>query len=311
MWKQSVNEYFEFTRKERRGIIYIILLIIAVSLSPFIYSLFYREHISETNAFKAEIAALKIDSGTKKAYANYAQNEYYNDYTPYKKRVTAKAESFQFDPNTATITDWIRLGVREKIAQNIQKYISKGGKYYRPEDLKKIWGIPKADVDRLMPYVKIESITASYPKYDRVAYSPTYKPRTISPVDINNADSSAFIALPGIGSRLSQRIISFRDRLGGFHSIDQVGETYLLPDSTFQKIKPFLKLENPSIKKININLATIDEMKAQPYIRYQVANSIFNYRGQHGDFKSIEDVKKIMIITNEMFDKMAPYLTIK
>ncbi|MEO6820281.1 MAG: helix-hairpin-helix domain-containing protein [Ginsengibacter sp.] len=311
MWKQFINEYFVFTRKERRGIIFIILLIVTVSIFPFIYSYFYHEKITSPNKFKEEIAALKIDSAKAKTYGKYVQNEYYNDYTPYKKRETIKAVSFQFDPNTATIEEWVKLGIREKIAQNIQKYISKGGKFYKPEDLKKIWGIPKQDVDRLIPFVTIAAIPKNYPKFEKSAYADNYKPRVISIVNINSGDTAAFISLPGIGSKLSQRIISFRDKLGGFHSVDQVAETYLLPDSTFQKIRPYLTLDNANVKKININLATIDEMKIHPYIRYQVANAIFNYRNQHGNFNSIEEVKKIMIITDDIFDKMAPYLAVK
>jgi competence protein ComEA len=73
--------------------------------------------------------------------------------------------------------------------------------------------------------------------------------------------------LPGIGSKLSQRIIAFRNKLGGFYSVEQVGETYRLPDSTFQKIKPKLILGNNNVKQININAASIDEMKAHPYLR--------------------------------------------
>ena len=311
MWKQFINEYFVFTRKERRGIIYTVILIAALSVFPFIYSYFHKEDSVFLNDFQKEIASLRIDSGKSKSYGKYAENEYYNDYTPRKEIVARKIESFQFDPNTATVNEWMRLGIREKIAQNIQKYISKGGKFYKPEDLKKIWGIPKTDVDRLIPYIRIESIINNYPKYEKVDYAKNYTPRTISSVEINTGDTSAFIALPGIGSRLSQRIIAFRKSLGGFHSIDQIAETYLLPDSTFQKIRPFLKSENITVKKININIATIDEMKSHPYIRYQLANAIFNYRIQHGNFNSIEGVKKIMIITDEIFDKMAPYLALE
>jgi competence ComEA-like helix-hairpin-helix protein len=128
---------------------------------------------------------------------------------------------------------------------------------------------------------------------------------------VNLADTFAFIALPGIGSKLSKRIISFRDKLGGFYSVEQVGETYLLPDSTFQKIKPYLFVSNSSLKRININTASVDEMKAHPYIKYNMANAIFQYRQQHGNYISVEQIKKILIITDEIYQKAAPYLSVK
>jgi competence ComEA-like helix-hairpin-helix protein len=90
-----------------------------------------------------------------------------------------------------------------------------------------------------------------------------------------------------------------------------VGETYLLPDSTFQKIKPYLFVSNSSLKRININTASVDEMKAHPYIKYNMANAIFQYRQQHGNYISVEQIKKILIITDEIYQKAAPYLSVK
>jgi competence ComEA-like helix-hairpin-helix protein len=129
-------------------------------------------------------------------------------------------------------------------------------------------------------------------------------------VDINTADTSAFIALPGIGNKLALRIVNFRDKLGGFYSIDQIGETYGLPDSVFRKIKPFLKFETNLVKKFNINTATKDEMKSHPYIKWNLANAIVEYRNQHGNFSSLEDLKKVSLITTEVFDKIKFYLAL-
>ncbi|MEO6219727.1 MAG: helix-hairpin-helix domain-containing protein, partial [Ginsengibacter sp.] len=123
-------------------------------------------------------------------------------------------------------------------------------------------------------------------------------------------DTSDYVSLPGIGSKLSQRIIAFRDKLGGFYSINQVGETYLLPDSTFQTIKKYLTIGNSPVKKININSASIDEMRSHPYLRYNLANAIFQYRQQHGNFNSSEGIKKIMVISDEIFIKVSPYLSV-
>ncbi len=130
-------------------------------------------------------------------------------------------------------------------------------------------------------------------------------------IEINTSDTSDFISLPGIGSKLAWRIVNFRDKLGGFYSINQIAETYGLPDSTFQKIKPYLKLTEPNVKKININTATVDELKVHPYIRYQLARPIVAYREEHGQFSKPEDLKKIMIVTDDVFLKMAPYLQVQ
>ena len=117
--------------------------------------------------------------------------------------------------------------------------------------------------------------------------------------------------MPGIGSKLAQRIIVFREKLGGFYKIDQIAETFGLADSTFQKIKPRLTINDKTIKQFNINTATIDEMKLHPYLRYNIANAIVQYRTQHGNFNNIADVKNIMIIDELLFNKISPYITIQ
>jgi competence ComEA-like helix-hairpin-helix protein len=146
---------------------------------------------------------------------------------------------------------------------------------------------------------------------DRLFPEQRYVRKPPSPIDINTADTTAFIALPGIGSRLAGRIIHFREKLGGFYSIEQISEVYGLADSVFQKIKPFLRYSTSDIKRININTASLEELKAHPYIRYTIGNSIVNYRAQHGAFTNIEDLRKIVTITNDVFEKIISYLTLE
>ena len=308
---QLINSYFSFTKKERKGIAFLIIIIFILIGLPFLFENLKKEEVVNSDEFQKEIAGLRIDSSVKRS-----ADDNYSSYTPsYKKSpVTNKSVVFYFDPNTASVNDWVRLGIREKTANTIQKYISKGGKFYKPDDIKKIWGLSEKDAERLIPYVEIKSIPKkfSYSEQNQTEVKTTFiKKDFVEKVDINSADTSQYISLPGIGSKLSKRIIAFREKLGGFYSIDQVGETYLLPDSTFQKIKKYLFLNSKAIKKININLASVDEMKTHPYIRYNIANAIFQYRQQHGNFNSVEEIKKIMTVTDEVYNKAAPYLTIE
>ena len=119
-----------------------------------------------------------------------------------------------------------------------------------------------------------------------------------------------FVSLPGIGEKLGTRIITFRDKLGGFHSVEQVAETYGLPDSTYQKIQTLLLVQETNIKKIPINQCSKDELKMHPYIKWKIANAIVEYRNQHGPFESLEDLKKIILLDHETFLKIQPYLIV-
>ncbi len=139
--------------------------------------------------------------------------------------------------------------------------------------------------------------------YGKPAYSPSI-------IDINTADTTALISLPGIGSKLSQRILVFWDKLGGFYKVDQIGETFGLRDSVFQLIKSRFIISNAPVHQLNINTATLDELKAHPYLRYAIANAIVKYRTQHGNYAAVAEIKKIMLATDEVYGKVAPYLKV-
>jgi competence protein ComEA len=316
--KNHKPEYLFFTRKERIGMIALVLLLMFYPTIPILYSIFYMPKTADHAAFEKEIAQLNVqepDSSLDYSKRNYDDGGYLH-YQPSEKNYygkPARGELFYFDPNTLSVDGWKKLGIREKTANTIQNYISKGGRFYKPEDIGKIWGLHEDEVKRLLPYVRIEEKPASgYNKYPDRGKSKTFeKPTyTITPCDVNTSDTAAFIALPGIGSKLAARIVSFREKLGGFYKIDQLAETYGLPDSTFQKIKSRLVIGNSSVKKLNINTATVDELKTHPYLRYNIANAIVQYRLQHGSFSSVGDLKKIMLVTEEIYNKAAPYLAI-
>jgi competence ComEA-like helix-hairpin-helix protein len=314
MWQQFLKDYFSFTKKERRGIIVIVAVILLLIILPFFFPYFIKKEETDTSQFTKEIAQLRLDTSSKKRNVDKIDDGYYNDYTPSPGKYISKQEVFFFDPNTASIADWIRLGVKPRTAETIQKYIAKGGKFYKPEDIKKIYGISQKDVERLIPYVSIKEVKKEYTSYEQKEYTDkkSFSKNSVNQkTDINEADTSAFIALPGIGSKLAKRIISYREKLGGFYSVDQISETYFLPDSTFQKIKPHLIADSKAIKKININLATAEEMKSHPYIKYNIANAIFQYRRQHGNYNSVEEIRKIMTVTDDFYEKVFPYLSVE
>jgi competence protein ComEA len=127
-------------------------------------------------------------------------------------------------------------------------------------------------------------------------------------IDINLADSAALERLPAIGEKLSSRIIRYRDRLGGFLSMEQLEEVYGLQDSTLAVVLPFLRI-NPSFvpRKININRASLDEMARHPYLGYPLAKLLMAYRQQHGTFISADAVKRAVFSEAGKIEKFLPY----
>jgi len=319
-WTQFVKDYLNFTRRERIAVIIISGLMVIVILYPEIATKFSLKKKTEADTtWFATVRALEQkvpDSFSRDRYTNDEGYAYQYDRTKssHYENKEIKGELFYFDPNKISAAEWKKLGLRDKTVQTIQNYLNKGGKFKKPEDLQRVYGLHQNEYERLSPYIKIESVFEEKKSGTFVSTNESRTEKTYSSgykiIDINMADTTAFIALPGIGSKLASRIVSFRDKLGGFYSVEQIKETYGLPDSTFQKIKQYLKIENQSVKKININTATVDELKAHPYIKYALANPIVAYRNEHGLFLKVEDIKKVMAVTEDIYKKVEPYLTL-
>lgn len=192
--------------------------------------------------------------------------------------------------------------------------MSKGGKFRKPEDLQRVYGLFPDEYERLRPYIRIAEATpvpfSAWTNEKRDFEKPAKAPGEIRRliVEINTADTSALIALPGIGSKLAQRIISFREKLGGFYAVKQVSETFGLADSVFRKIEPLLRLEVKTLRKININTATAEELKVHPYLKWNVINALLAYRKEHGLFRKTDELKQVMAVTDEIYGRIAPYL---
>lgn len=301
--RKFITEYLAFSRKERTAIISFLVIILILYLIPIAHS-----YYSPPVAYQADSGFVAPEA--EMAPAGYEKERELFTSSGAPNVLDNKGELFHFDPNQATAPDWLRLGLSEKTALTIDRYRKKGGRFYRKEDLQRIWGLPPGFYERVKDHIVIPPRQGSgYTAYERTEYVPKEKVKRVT--NINAADSSAFEALPGIGAKLSARIVGFRKKLGGFYSVDQVGETYGIPDSTFQKIRPLLNVDPSLIQKININTATKDELRTHPYIRWNLANAIIAYRTQHGTFQSVEDLRKIAVIDEKTYEKVYRYLRVE
>lgn len=315
---QKISGYLQFTRKDRIALLVIALILLTAYLLPTIV----ENRVSPTpppadTAWMTAIHELEKPIPSAKRNGYKRQEEYKTGENEARDRTAdgynneREAQLFSFDPNTLNKTGWEQLGLREKTIGTIQKYLAKGGRFHKPEDLKKIYGLSPADYDRLAPYIMLakKEATSMPGEQASVAGQIPFRSRVITPVEINTADSAAWESLPGIGPALAMRILRFREKLGGFHSTAQIKEIYGLADSTFERIKPYLLHTTGSlVKKININTATYDLLKSHPYIGHVIARVIVSYRNEHGNYAAIDDLKKINIIDAAVYTKLAPYV---
>ncbi|MBK6901376.1 MAG: helix-hairpin-helix domain-containing protein [Saprospirales bacterium] len=215
---------------------------------------------------------------------------------------------FFFDPNEADVPTLILLGIPEKTAETIERYRQKGGKFRKKEDFSKIYSLAEADYLRLEPFIRIAAASPpSYPDKERVSYQPA-KTISTAPIDINSATQEEWQTLRGIGPGFAGRIVKFREKLGGFSSVAQVGETFGLPDSVFRKIEPQL-LHSPVYRFLQVNTATEEELAAHPYLSDRQARTLVLFRNNHGPFAGQEDFARIRAIPDSTLQKLIPYIS--
>jgi competence protein ComEA len=237
IWK----DYFTFSKKERNAVfILMIILSIIIVLPLFV---------------PAKKLDIKIDTKLQQQLDSLQQtnSQYKNNYVdsvPLSDTINQKNTSvklFQFDPNTLDEQGFKQLGLSDKVIHTIINYRNKGGYFKTPQDIKKIYGLSNADAERLIPYIKIAS-AGKNDNYKNDVKQNENKPAASNanyyhPININTATAEEWKTLPGIGDVIANRIVKFRNSMGGFKSVDDVKKTYGLSDSTFNLIRQYLILK--------------------------------------------------------------------
>ena len=213
---------------------------------------------------------------------------------------------YSFDPNTASIKEFEELGFSGKVAGRISKYRAKGGVFKIKSDLLRVYGMDSALYHTLFNYISLpEKSHREFPNTARV-----YE-KEVSKFDLNQADSSELKKIYGIGDRLALRIISYRQKLGGFINTGQLKEVYGLDSTVVKRILERSYIIQSFIpEKLNINVASDRELSAHPYISMVIAKAIVTYRFQHGNFAAVEDIRNLHSLKKEEADKIIPYISV-
>lgn len=297
--RKLLNAYFDFSKREFNGLIVLIVLTLLISTIPYIYKYVNPE---PDNSLIEQLEIKRLSSQIKKTTAFRK--------TELKRSVKNDVQHslFLFDPNTVDIDDWQRLGLSFKQSTAILKYLEKGGRFRKVEDLQKMYTITEKMYAKLYPYVRIESENEIKPVKSFNNRTEYVVPKG-KIIEINGADSIALIQIKGIGASFAKRIMKYRGRVGGFYKKEQLLEVFGLDSAKFDEIKNQISVNTSDLKMININTAQLEDFKGHPYIRYKQVNAIIEYRKQHGNYSNIADLNKVAILNQETVERLAPYLT--
>ncbi len=206
-----------------------------------------------------------------------------------------------FDPNDATIEELISLGMRETLAIRISRYREKGGRFRKKEDVLKIFGIDTTWYAMASPWMRFSK------EPSLVNVSTKQKAQPIA--DINTADTIQLMEVFGIGPVLARRIITFRDRLGGFIRIGQLKEVYGLDSLVVKKLARRFEVRPGFIpRQLAINEVDLETLANHPYVNRRQAQAILTFRSQRGPLDSLGQLREIKLIDENWLAKMREYL---
>jgi len=304
MWQ----EWFSYTKSQRYGIIALASLVIMAALFPFVHqTLFTKPNpLIDTNTF------YKVDSFLNTLSYSPPPTDRSISLEDEERPKSDEPELFHFDPNTVNSSDLVRLGLSPRQAATIENYRQKGGLFNKPEDFAKMYVIDKDMFERLKPYIQIASAPEPRPK-DSITTPPQEQFANAEPriyLELNSVDTLEITKIKGIGRSYARRIISYRERLGGFYNTNQLAEVYGFPKDLLPSIQNQVWVDTMAISKININLVDYYELRRHPYLTDYQARAIIYYRETMSNYVSLDELTLHKLIDMETFLKIKHYLTI-
>jgi len=320
----SWKNVFTFSSSEKRGIYLLMILIFLLAGALWMYRYYppafpkqdFSAFEKETDVFLA--AHAKHDSlnvifqeEKKKLFQPIKDTSWKNEQQQNFDKEKVSISYFDFDPNNLPDDQWKQLGLNGGQIRVINNYQSKGGKFRKKEDLKKIH-VMENEYARLEPYIKIKEQHVDTAKKSEKKIFAQSSNHVAVHIDIGIADTIEMQAVKGIGPSRARGIFKYRQLLGGYYSVQQIREVYGIDSVVYSEIvsQVFIK-DTTNIRKLNINTATAEQLGTHPYIRKKLAELIVKYRNEHGAFSDLSAIKHIPLVNEDLFRKLAPYLKVE
>lgn len=281
-----------FNARQRKGILILFSFIILLQLAYFL-----------------------IDFTAPKEFAEIEKEQFFQRKIDSLKALAVDKKGFKIDPfNPNYITDFkgYQLGMSTIEIDRLLKYRSEGKFIYSAKEFQIVTKMSDSLLLQLSPYFKFPDWVKNAKISVNQSEKSNAKQINIIVKDINKATEADLIKINGIGEVLSERIIQYRNKLGGFTFENQLYEVWNIDKKIVDKVLEHFKvIEKPIIKKININTASFKEVLAVVYIDYELCKKIFNYKKEIAAYQSLEELKKIEGFPLDKYERIILYLEVK
>ena len=273
-----MKSHFQFSNKQRGGI-FLLLAIIIIAQCVYAFGDFSKDeaikNTEELDVFRNELDSLRNVE---------LQN--------------SKPKIYPFNPNYITDYKGYTLGMSNEEIDRLHKFRDGNQWVNSAKDFQKVTKVSDSLLATISPYFKFPDwVTNPKPKTNYSnSYSNNNTPKTYAQkIDLNTATANQLQKVYGVGEKLSERIIKYRNKFkGGFIADIEISEVWGLSPEVIERIKNDFTVKTPRvITKFNLNTASRDELVRIQYIDYEVANNIIEERTLREGFKSLEELTKV------------------
>ena len=292
--------YFVMTAEQWLGLVVLVVLVVGTLM---VVKRFQPPKEDET---------VWVNDSTKSQFADYQEKQDSIRKAQWRKqRDTIAIRMEVFDPNTADSSTLVHLGFKPWQAKNMVKYRAAGGKYRKPEDLKKLYGMTDSMYQALTPYIyiareEVDSVAVDSLRKDSLPRWEEENKDTI--LNLRTADTVELKMIHGIGSYRARQIVRYREQLGGFVSVEQVLEAKGMENVDADSLLAHFWIDSVKIEAMNVNSVGVQRLSRHPYLRFEQAQAIYELRRKKIRLDSIQQLQQIECISAETLEKIAPYL---
>ena len=292
--------YFVMTAEQWWGVVVLVVLVVGTLM---VVKRFQPPKEDET---------VWVNDSTKSQFADYQEKQDSIRKAQWRRqRDTIAIRMEVFDPNTVDSSTLVHLGFKPWQAKNMVKYRAAGGKYRKPEDLKKLYGMTDSMFQALTPYIYIareeaDSVAVDSLRKDSLPRWEEENKDTI--LNLRTADTVELKMIHGIGSYRARQIVRYREQLGGFVSVEQVLEAKGMENVDADSLLAHFWIDSVKIEPMNVNSVGVQRLSRHPYLRFEQAQAIYELRRKKIRLDSIQQLQQIECISAETLEKIAPYL---
>ncbi len=288
-----LKSHFALSRSQQNGIFVLVLLIIIVQGILFSFD-FYSDPNVSTDIDKKELEFYRNKLDSLKA----AQSK------------TSRDTIYPFNPNYITDYKGYQLGMSIEEIDRLLKYRAEGKWINSAEDFKKVTGVS----DSLLDVVKVNFRFPEWTQNTRhviAKESYTQKPAVVI-ADLNSASSEDLQKVKGVGEVLSERIIKYRYKIGGYLDMIQLKDVYGLSPEVIENINRMFTIQSrPEKTRQDLNKMGVGQLSEIPYFDYELSRKIISYRKLHEGIRSFEELSGIDGFPSDKIDRIKLYLTLE